>query len=72
MGAEAKFIPLHGFDGFDRDVLRWTPTDEPTLIGHIYGGIEASGPNRSATSASAKVFEVRIARAAGTSAIPVQ
>ena len=70
LGASAGFLPSPAAP-FDDGVLRLDRLDGETVVGHIYGGLAASQPNGGTSTASARVFAVRVKRSPSP-AIPVE
>ncbi|MCB0850793.1 MAG: T9SS C-terminal target domain-containing protein, partial [Bacteroidetes bacterium] len=65
LGASAEFIPNENIARYDNDVFKLDEiTQDSTLVGYIYGGINSSGANifwvndGSQSSASSQVFKV--------------
>ncbi|HEX4413039.1 MAG TPA: hypothetical protein VH107_05380 [Lacipirellulaceae bacterium] len=62
-GANAEFIPADGLPMYDNGVINLDLLKEPTIIGHIFGGIVANAPQTrvspsTLSAASNQIFEV--------------
>jgi hypothetical protein len=62
-GANAEFIPADGLTTYDNGVINLDSLTEPTVIGHIFGGIVANAPQTrvspsTLSAASNQIFEV--------------
>ncbi|MBK1828693.1 hypothetical protein [Haloferula rosea] len=59
-GANAEFFPAENLKQIARKVLDLSELDEPTVIGHIHGGLVADAGNGGNTGSSGRVFQVTL------------
>jgi hypothetical protein len=57
-GTNAEFLPVSGLPMLRPKIIDLTALSEPTLIGHIYGGLVSDAPNNGNTHAGAEIFAV--------------
>jgi hypothetical protein len=59
-GANAEFFPNPAVPRLDHSVFDLAAITEPTVIGHIFGGLVADAGNRGNTGSSGRIFEVTL------------
>lgn len=57
-GANAEFFPSAGVPRLHQKVIDLAAIREPTVIGHLYGGLAADAGNGGNTGSSGRIFEV--------------
>jgi hypothetical protein len=58
LGAEAQFLPSVNAPRYSNGVVKFNAIHRPTVVGTMYGGIEAQQPNNGPTTATAQMFRV--------------
>jgi len=58
LGSNMKFVPVDTIPMYGNDVIRLRDVQGRILIGYLYGGIEASGPNDQPSIANDTIFRV--------------
>jgi hypothetical protein len=58
LGSNMKFVPLDTVPMYNNDVIRLRDVQSRILVGYLYGGIQATGPNDQPSSANDTIFRV--------------
>ncbi len=60
LGSNMKFVPLDTVPMYSNDVVRLRDVSSRILVGYLYGGIQATGPNDQPSMANDTIFRVYI------------
>lgn len=58
LGSNMKFVPVDTVPMYSNDIVRLRDVQGRTLVGYLYGGIEAAGPNLQPSIANDTIFRV--------------
>lgn len=58
LGSNMKFVPLDTVPMYNNDVVRLRNVNSRILVGYLYGGIQATGPNDQPSMANDTIFRV--------------
>ena len=58
LGSNMKFVPLDSIPMYTNEVIRLRDVQNRILVGYLYGGIEAAGPNLQTSIANDTIFRV--------------